>query len=82
VLGSFLLGRFPMALVFNGLELGAILLAVLIADQVTQEGSRPPRLAPVPRPRQPGSCWSSMFTVMTGIFTSAYPVSREPGAMD
>ena len=29
---------FPMALVFNGLELGAILLAVLIAQQVTQEG--------------------------------------------
>ena len=29
---------FPMALVFNGLELGAILLAVLIANQVTQEG--------------------------------------------
>jgi Ca2+:H+ antiporter len=38
VLISFVLGPFPMALVFNGLELGAILLAVLIANQVTQEG--------------------------------------------
>jgi len=38
VLISFVVGDFPMALVFNGLELGAILLAVLIANQVTQEG--------------------------------------------
>jgi Ca2+:H+ antiporter len=38
VLVSFVVGDFPMALVFNGLELGAILLAVLIANQVTQEG--------------------------------------------
>jgi Ca2+:H+ antiporter len=38
VLVSFVVGPFPMALVFNGLELGAILLAVLIAQQVTQEG--------------------------------------------
>jgi Ca2+:H+ antiporter len=38
VLTSFVVGDFPMALVFNGLELGAILLAVLIANQVTQEG--------------------------------------------
>ena len=38
VLVSFFVGPFPMALVFNGLELGAILLAVLIANQVTQEG--------------------------------------------
>jgi Ca2+:H+ antiporter len=38
VLLSFFVGPFPMALVFNGLELGAILLAVLIANQVTQEG--------------------------------------------
>jgi Ca2+:H+ antiporter len=38
VLISFFVGPFPMALVFNGLELGAILLAVLIANQVTQEG--------------------------------------------
>ena len=38
VLVSFLVGPFPIALVFNGLELGAILLAVLVALQVTQEG--------------------------------------------
>ena len=38
VLISFVVGPFPMALVFNGLELAAILLAVLIANQVTQEG--------------------------------------------
>src|SRR5215211_1544066 len=38
VLLSLFVGDFPMALVFNGLELGAILLAVLIAQQVTQEG--------------------------------------------
>jgi Ca2+:H+ antiporter len=38
VLVSFFVGPFPMALVFNGLELGAIVLAVLIANQVTQEG--------------------------------------------
>ena len=31
-------GRIPMALVFNGFELGALLLAVLIANQVTHEG--------------------------------------------
>ena len=38
VLLSFVIGPFPMALVFNGLELGAIFLAILIANQVTQEG--------------------------------------------
>jgi Ca2+:H+ antiporter len=38
VLLSFLVGPFPMPLVFNGLELAAIALAVLIANQVTQEG--------------------------------------------
>jgi Ca2+:H+ antiporter len=38
VILSFWVGDFPMALVFNGLELGAIVLAVLIANQVTQEG--------------------------------------------
>jgi Ca2+:H+ antiporter len=38
VLLSFVVGPFPMALVFNGLELGAIMLAVLIAVQVTHEG--------------------------------------------
>jgi Ca2+:H+ antiporter len=38
VLLSLVVGPFPMSLVFNGLELGAILLAVLIANWVTQEG--------------------------------------------
>jgi Ca2+:H+ antiporter len=38
VLLSLFVGDFPMALVFNGFELGAIVLAVLIALQVTQEG--------------------------------------------
>jgi Ca2+:H+ antiporter len=38
VLCSFFVGPFPLALVFNGLELGAIFLAILIANQVTQEG--------------------------------------------
>jgi Ca2+:H+ antiporter len=38
VLVSLFVGPFPMALVFNGLEIGAILLAVLIANQVTHEG--------------------------------------------
>jgi Ca2+:H+ antiporter len=38
VLASFVIGPFPMALVFNGFELGAIFLAIIIADQVTQRG--------------------------------------------
>jgi Ca2+:H+ antiporter len=38
VLLSLFIGDFPMALVFNGFELGAVVLAVLIALQVTQEG--------------------------------------------
>jgi Ca2+:H+ antiporter len=38
VLASFVLGPHPMALVFNGFEIGAALLAVIIANQVTQEG--------------------------------------------
>src|SRR5215208_5388007 len=38
VLLSLLIGDFPLALVFNGFELGAVVLAVLIANQVTQEG--------------------------------------------
>jgi Ca2+:H+ antiporter len=38
VLLSFVLGPAPMALVFNGYELGALLFAVLIANLVTQEG--------------------------------------------
>jgi Ca2+:H+ antiporter len=35
---SFFVGDFPMALVFNGFELGALLLAVLIGTQVAQDG--------------------------------------------
>jgi Ca2+:H+ antiporter len=38
VLTSFLLGPHPMALVFNGFELGGILLAIIIANHVTSEG--------------------------------------------
>jgi Ca2+:H+ antiporter len=38
VLASWILGPHPMPLVFNGFELGAMLLAVIIANQVTQEG--------------------------------------------
>jgi Ca2+:H+ antiporter len=38
VLLSFVVGPDPMALVFNGYELGALLFAVLIANLVTQEG--------------------------------------------
>ena len=38
VLLSFVFGPEPMALVFNGYELGALLFAVLIANFVTQEG--------------------------------------------
>jgi Ca2+:H+ antiporter len=38
VLLSFVIGPAPMALVFNGYELGGLLFAVLIANLVTQEG--------------------------------------------
>ncbi|HYM57624.1 MAG TPA: calcium/proton exchanger [Solirubrobacteraceae bacterium] len=38
VLLSLFVGPFPMALVFNGFELGAIILAVLVAQAVTHEG--------------------------------------------
>jgi Ca2+:H+ antiporter len=38
VLLSFVIGPEPMALVFNGYELGGLLFAVLIANLVTQEG--------------------------------------------
>jgi Ca2+:H+ antiporter len=38
VLLSFVVGPFPMPLVFNGLEVAAIVLAALVANQVTQEG--------------------------------------------
>jgi Ca2+:H+ antiporter len=38
VLLSLVVGPFPLALVFNGFELAALALAVLVAQQVTQEG--------------------------------------------
>jgi Ca2+:H+ antiporter len=38
VLASFAVGPFPMALVFDGFEVGAIFLAVFIAQEVTQRG--------------------------------------------
>ncbi len=38
VFASFVIGPQPMALVFNGFEMGAMLLAVLIANYVTHEG--------------------------------------------
>jgi Ca2+:H+ antiporter len=38
VLVSFFVGPNPMALVFNGFELGAVVLAILIANHVTHDG--------------------------------------------
>jgi len=38
VIASFLMGDHPMPLVFNGFELGAIVLAILVANQVTSDG--------------------------------------------
>ncbi len=38
VLASFAMGPFPLALEFSGLEIGATLLAVLVAAHVTQDG--------------------------------------------
>jgi len=38
VLLSFVVGPDPMALVFNGYELGAVVLAILIGNQITQDG--------------------------------------------
>jgi Ca2+:H+ antiporter len=38
VLLSLVVGDFPMALVFNGFELGAVVMAVLVAQQVVAEG--------------------------------------------
>ena len=38
VLASFVIGPFPMALVFNGFEVAAIFLAILIAVEITQRG--------------------------------------------
>ncbi len=38
VLASFFIGPHPLALVFNGFELGAILLAIMIANHISQDG--------------------------------------------
>jgi Ca2+:H+ antiporter len=38
VLLSFVFGPDPMALVFNGYELGGLIFAVLVANLVTQDG--------------------------------------------
>ncbi|HEY3434392.1 MAG TPA: calcium/proton exchanger [Solirubrobacterales bacterium] len=38
VIASFFMGPHPLALVFNGFELGAILLAILVGTQVTNDG--------------------------------------------
>jgi Ca2+:H+ antiporter len=38
VLASYIIGPGPLALVFNGFELAALVLAALIANQVTQDG--------------------------------------------
>jgi len=38
VIASFFIGPHPMALVFNGFELGAVFIAILIATHVTNEG--------------------------------------------
>src|ERR671914_211327 len=38
VIASFFVGDHPLALIFNGYELGALLFAILIANFVTQEG--------------------------------------------
>jgi Ca2+:H+ antiporter len=38
VLASYFIGPYPLALVFNGFELGAILLAILVGNHVTSDG--------------------------------------------
>jgi len=38
VIASFFVGPYPLALVFNGFELGAILLAILVGNHVTSDG--------------------------------------------
>ncbi|MGN6258643.1 MAG: calcium/proton exchanger [Solirubrobacterales bacterium] len=38
VIASFLIGPYPLALVFNGFELGAILLAIFVGNHVTADG--------------------------------------------
>jgi len=38
VIASYFIGPYPMALVFNGFELGAIVIAIMIANYVIQDG--------------------------------------------
>jgi Ca2+:H+ antiporter len=38
VIASYFIGPYPLALVFNGFELGAIVLAILVANYVIQDG--------------------------------------------
>ena len=38
VIASFFIGAHPLALVFNGFELGAILMAILVGNHVTADG--------------------------------------------
>jgi Ca2+:H+ antiporter len=38
VIASYFVGPYPLALVFNGFELGAIVIAILIANYVIQDG--------------------------------------------
>jgi len=38
VIASYFIGSYPLALVFNGFELGAILLAILVGNHVTADG--------------------------------------------
>ena len=38
VIASYFIGPYPLALVFNGFELGAIVIAILIANYVIQDG--------------------------------------------
>jgi Ca2+:H+ antiporter len=38
VLVSFVIGPFPLAMEFSSIEIGAVLLAVLIASHVSQDG--------------------------------------------
>ena len=38
VMGSYFLGPHPMALVFNGFEIAGVLLAILVATHITNDG--------------------------------------------
>jgi Ca2+:H+ antiporter len=38
VIASYFVGPYPLALVFNGFELGAIVIAILVANYVIQDG--------------------------------------------